>query len=1076
MKIFNLIITAMAVSVIMSSGCSDRFSAIERGFVSPPDSVRLSVYWYWINDNISKEGVVNDLQAMKQAGINRAFIGNIGGLYPAGKVKILSEEWWEVLHTALKTASELGIEIGIFNSPGWSQSGGPWIKPEQSMRYLATSELRVKGPAKIEQQLAKPVTSGFQDVKVIAFPVSEDYRQNLFHLPGARVIFSSLSDNKTMRLQTSKDSDRKYILPAGESFVEIALPQAYTVRSLELYACGHASADAEFQVKDGTDFKTVKQFTVNRTNAKLHVGFSPYAPIVISLPEVTASEYRIVFRNANKDACFSDIILSATPVMERYPEKTLAKMFQSPLPGWHDYLWDQQPDIQSGAASLTVQPEQILDISKYMSSEGVLSWDAPAGEWLILRTGMTSTGVTNSSATPEGLGLEVDKMSKQHVSFHFDAFIGKILERIPPEDRTTWKLVIEDSYETGGQNFTDGFFDDFKVRYGYDALPFLPAFYGHVVGNTDLCERFLWDLRRMIADKVAYDYVGGLREVSNKHGLSTWLENYGHWGFPGEFLQYGGQSDEVSGEFWSEGDLGSIENRAAASCAHIYGKTKVSSESFTCSGNAYRRYPALTKRRGDWSFTEGVNNTLLHVYIQQAYEDRYPGIDAWFGVEFNRKNIWFKHLDLFTLYLKRCNFMLQQGLNVADAAYFIGEDVPKMTGIRNPELPKGYSFDYINAEVIVRDLSMKDGRLTLPHGTSYSVLVLPPQETMRPEVLQKIEQLVSAGAVVLGNPPSRSPSMKGYPEADEQVKSLAQTMWGDLSVKQRSYGKGTILTDMTMQEAFDLLKLVPDCRIDDNVPLLYNHRTVDGKEVYFLTNQSEQRVQTDVVFRVNGLQPELWDAVTGTVRPLPSFEQIGETTIVPIQLESLESAFIVFRKEGVSSGAPNLSANFPDMELVIELNSPWEATFESDAVKRGPSETITFDKLIDWSKHENEQIRYYSGTAVYKSMFTINEKPAGKNLYLDLGKVNVMAKVKINGKYVGGVWTPPYRTDVTAQLKKGENTVEIEVVNTWVNRIIGDLQLPREKRIVATDKLTDTKATLQSSGLLGPVSIKMQNK
>jgi hypothetical protein len=970
------------------------------------------------------------------------------------------------MHTALKTATELDIELGIFNSPGWSQSGGPWIKPEQSMRYLAASELHVKGPAKLAQKLSK-TSDDFQDVKVIAFPVADDYKQNLFDTPAARIIFS----NNKILASKSPEVSAKYAIPEGESYIGLVLPKAYTARSLELQVFDHAYANAELQAKVGSEFKSVKQFVINRTNSHLNVGFKPYAPIVITFPEVASSEYRIVFRNT-KGVRFSNIILSATPVMERYPEKSLAKMFQTPLPYWHDYLWDKQSELKPEASSSIAKPAQVLDISKYMAADGTLSWDVPEGEWIIMRTGMSSTGVTNSPASPEGTGLEVDKMSKKHVAAHFDAFLGKIIERVPAQDRKTWKLAVQDSYETGGQNFTDGFFEDFKERYGYDALPYIPVFSGHVIGSPDLSDRFLWDVRRMVADKVAYDYVGGLSEICHKHGLGTWLENYGHWGFPGEFLQYGGQSDEVGGEFWSEGNLGDIENRAASSCAHIYGKTKVSAESFTAGGNAYGRYPAIIKRRGDWSFTEGINNTLLHVYIQQAYDDRYPGIDEWFSTEFNRKNIWFKHIDLFTLYLRRCNFMLQQGLNVADVAYFIGEDAPKMTGIRNPEIPQGYSFDYINAEVIVRDLFVKDGKLTLPHGTSYSVLVLPKLETMRPEVLQKIEQLVSEGAVILGPPPSRSPSMKGYPDADEQVNSLAKKMWGDLSVKQRSYGKGTILTDMNMQEVFDFLKLVPDCRIDDKAPLLYNHRTLDGKDIYFITNQSEQRVKTNIAFRVKNMQPELWDAVTGNIRPLPAFEQNGETTIIPIQLESLESAFIVFRKKGNSSSSSvQLAANFPEVETVAEINSPWEVTFESDAILRGPSGTVTFEKLTDWSQNENEQIRYYSGAAVYKTKFTLAEKPASQKLYLDLGKVSVMAKVKVNGQCAGGVWTTPYRVDVTSQLKTGENSIEIEVVNTWVNRIIGDLQLPPENRVVKTDKLTNTNAPLQSSGLLGPVSI-----
>ena len=350
---------------------------------------------------------------------------------------------------------------------------------------------------------------------------------------------------------------------------------------------------------------------------------------------------------------------------------------------------------------------------------------------------------------------------------------------------------------------------------------------------------------------------------------------YKRQGYPGKFLQSGGQSDEVAGEFWSEGNLGDIENRAAASCAHTYGKTKVWSESYTSAGNAYGRYPATLKRRGDWSYTEGVNATLLHVYIHQPYEDRTPGIDAWWGVEFNRHNSWYPHLDLFTDYLKRANYMLQQGLDVADVAYFIGEDAPKMTGVRNPEIPKGYSYDYINAEVILRDLAVKDGRLVLPHGTSYRILVLPPLETMRPEVLQKIEQLVADGATIMGPPPGRAPSLENYPAADQQVQTLAAKMWGNLSAKQRPYGKVTILTGMTMEEAFALLKVVPDCLFAENDPTLYVHRRLGDNDIYFITNQSDQTIRLEPKFCVGGKQPELWDAVTGSGRTSPAYTQKG---------------------------------------------------------------------------------------------------------------------------------------------------------------------------------------------------------
>lgn len=1037
------------------------FTEVEKNFKDIPADIQTSIYWYWINDNISKEAVIKDLHSMKEVGINRAFIGNIGlspQEAPYGKVKIFTDEWWDIMHTALKTATELNIEIGLFNSPGWSQSGGPWIKPEQAMRYLTYSEVKVKGPKKLQQHLTEP-TKDFQDVKVIAMPVNKDYLINLLEKGTYTISLSNIkADLNTGKELTFNDK---------EITIDITLPKEATARSLVLYPAERPiRAKIELQVQEGDSFKNIKQFTLNRTNPALNVGFEPYAPVAISLPEVKDQKLRLVME-ANPGSGIKRILLSPSPVMERFAEKSLAKMHQTPLPYWHDYLWDEQPDVTSYKMA---QPDEILDISGYMDDQGLLTWDVPEGEWIIMRTGMTPTGVTNSPASPEGTGLEVDKMSKEHVASHFDAYLGMILERIPADDRKTLKVAVQDSYETGGQNFTDDFLKEFQKRYGYDPVPFLPVFKGHIIGSPDLSDRFLWDVRRFVADKISYDYVGGLRKISHEHGMTTWLENYGHWGFPGEFLQYGGQSDEVGGEFWNEGNLGSIENRAASCCAHIYGKPKVSAESFTCGEGSYSRYPAILKQRGDWSFTEGVNNTLLHVYIHQPYENRPPGVNTSFGNEFNRLNTWYSHLGLFVSYIKRANYMLQQGQNIADVAYFIGEDAPKMTGIRDPEIPKGYSYDYINAEVIERDLTVKDGKLVLPHGTSYRVLVLPKLETMRPSVLKKIEQLVADGAVILGPPPSRSPSMENYPVADQEVNALAKKMWGDLSVKQRSYGKGTIYTDMELKEVLDRSGVIPDCQFGENDPVLYVHRTAGDNEIYFITNQSDRTITVSPQFRVQGKVPELWDVVTGSIRPLPAFIQGKESTTVPLQLEAYESGFIVFRKTG-KPAATGVEDNYPKPEIITKIDQPWQVLFESDQYKRGPAQPVTFTTLTDWSKHEDESIRYYSGTAIYKTTFDVKKKPEGK-LFVDLGQVTAMAKIKINGKYVGGVWTAPYRIEVSDVIRDGINELEVEVVNTWMNRLIGDLHLPEAERPTwAHHNSWNVHSPLQTSGLLGPVNL-----
>lgn len=1013
------------------------FASIEQGFRSIPDSVQTGVYWYWISDNISKEGVARDLEAMKVAGINRAFIGNIGidGI-PYGDHKLLSSEWWEVLHAALKKATELNIEIGIFNSPGWSQSGGPWVKSSQAMRYLASSDTIVAGPGRMQLTLPS-VGKDEQDVCVIAYPALDK-----------PVAEKSWAINKK----------------SGQSSSSVLVfDKEATVRTLIYRVNTPFKTTAKLWVKKGGKEELLRQFVIDRSNPALNVGFVPYAPVVISLPETSASQFRLEMSEEGEAA--GNVTLTSSPMMERYPEKSLAKMFQTPLPMWDDYLWEKQPAVSD--ASLMVSPDAIKNVTEF-SKNGVLDWEVPEGKWVIRRMAMLPTGVTNSPAAPEATGPEIDKMSKKHVAFHFDAFIGDILKRIPEADRKTFKVVVQDSYETGGQNWTDDMISVFKERYGYDPVPYLPVLEGTVVGNPDISDRFLWDLRRLIADRVSYDYVGGLRDVCHQHGLTTWLENYGHWGFPGEFLQYGGQSDEIAGEFWSEGSLGDIENRAASSCGHIYGKRRVWAESFTSGGPAFGRYPYQMKQRGDRFFTEGINSSLLHVYIHQPFEDREPGLDAWFGNEFNRKNTWFSQMDVFTGYLKRCNFMLQRGDYVADVAYFIGEDAPKMTGICTPELPAGYSFDYINGEVLLQRASVEDGRIVLPSGMKYRLLVLPQLETMRPEILQKIKELLQAGACVIGPAPKYSPSLSDYPAADRKVQALASELWGDQTESVRTIGKGRLFMPATsLQPVLEALNVKPDMRVNSGTPVLFIHRATDEGDIYFISNQSENPVDINPSFRVAGKLPELWNPLTAEIRLLPEFTCADGVTTVPVRLEGFESSFIIFRKKGTP--AKTTARNYPVKEVLATVSSPWQVDFEKG--KRGPEEAVTFPALQDWTESTDPSIRYFSGKAIYTNRITLDKLPQ-KALYLDLGKVMVMAKVKINGQYVGGVWTTPYRLPVGDFLRKGENLIEVEVVNNWRNRLIGDASLPEKERGTWTNvNPWNADSPLQSSGLIGPVEI-----
>ena len=1057
---------------------------LAEGFMNPPDSVKPWVYWYWISDNNTREGITKDLEAMASVGIGEALIGNIGYEEMSyGKVSILSEEWWQLIEHAIREGERTGVNIGIFNCPGWSQSGGPWVKSNEAMRYLTNSELEVEGGRRIVQKLTQP-KEFFQDVKVIAYPVPEDDNLTIASLkPGisTRPFLDNSKwladgDTGTVCLFTRAGNSKKII-------IDLETKDLFTARSLLLHPAKIPfAADIDLQIAENGTYHSIKKFRYDRSNSRVNVGPIPFGPVAVAIPEVTAKNFRVVMSNFSlsnyltslpdnaSDAGVAEITLSAAPRLEQYIEKQLGKMCQTPFPLWNEYQW--KPQAETGNRAMKIDPAKVIDLSANLSADDTLTWDAPAGKWLVMRIGATPTGTQNSAAAPHAMGWEVDKMNREHLKKHFDAYIGELLKRMPAEDRTALKHVVLDSYEQGSENWTDDLIEEFTRKYGYDPTSWLPVLSGRIVASADQSNRFLWDLRRLIADRIAYDYVGGFRDLCQENGLRIWLENYGHWGFPSEFLMYGGQSHDIAGEFWNEGELGNIECRASSSAAHIYGKRCVSAESYTSAGLAYQRYPAILKKRGDWSYTEGINHVILHLYIHQPYEEKTPGINAWFGTEFNRKNTWFSKSRNWIDYQRRCMFMLQRGLAVNDVCYFIGEDAPKMTGTRIPELPKGYSFDYINAEVIMNRVTVKDGNLILPDGMNYKLMVLPPLETMRPELLRKIRQLVAQGATVLGPSPNCSPSLQNFPSADEEVKSLSAELWGNVdgkSVKSAKFGKGMIVNDPDLQAVLNQIGVLPDVSVPENIPVLWIHRRLKDMEIYFITNQSGSPINFEATFRVTGKQPELWDALNGMIRDLPAFNQNDGKTTVPLQLDAFGSAFVVFRKTGKAL-TDKMEANFPEPETLVNISTPWEVSF--DRAMRGPENPVTMTTLEDWSKNTDKRIKYYSGTAIYKNTFVLNEIPSTETLYMCLGNVSVMAEVKINGQRAGGVWTVPWQVNITNLVKPGENVVEIEVVNNWINRLIGDSRLhEKDRKTWINVNQIKPDDPLQPSGLMGPVSI-----
>jgi hypothetical protein len=1270
---------------------------LEQNFAHPPSATRPWCYWYWFNDHISKEGITHDLEAMARVGIGEALMANIFQPdYPVGNVKVLSEEWWQLVEHTIREGGRVGVDIGLFNCPGWSMSGGPWIKPEQSMRYLTSSELRVKGPMDINQKLAQP-NEPFQDVAVLAFPAPRADADTLRAQSPRVACVPPVSGAEKL---TDGDVEKPLIFPVaarGSFTIELEVAHPFTARSLSVYSGGEAfGADCMLEAADAEGhFTPVRSFKFDRANMNPGLGPLPRGPVTVSFPAATASKFRLTFKavyygrlrgsTLSTQVALTEIELGGAARLEGYIEKQLGKMHATPTPLWDAYLWPTPPEPD--ASDLAIASAQSINLNANLSPDGTLRWKVPPGDWIILRTGMTPTGVKNAPASPEATGFEVDKMSRAAARAHFNGFIGQVLKRMPPAERKAFKHVVADSYEMGSQNWTDGFTATFRKRYGYDPLPWLPVLTGRLVDSADQSERFLWDLRRLVADHIAKDYVGGLRDLCHEQGLKLWLENYGHWGFAGEFLQYGGESDCVAGEYWNTKGLGSIEVRAATSCANTYGKAVAAAESFT-SGPKFQLAPRGLKALGDWAFSEGINHFVLHTYLHQPWNDRRPGVNAPWPTEFNRQNTWFEQGRAWVDYVRRCSYLLQQGHRVADLAYFIGEDAPKMTGIRQPPLPPGRDFDYINAEVIETRLKVKDGLLALPHGTTYRVLVLPPMETMRPELLRRIRSLVKAGVTVFGPAPSRSPSLENYPRCDAEVRKLAAELWGqnpDPKGGEHQLGKGRMMWGDTWSRALDTVRSTPDFMSEPR--LRFTHRRSGNTDIYFVANPTLESISTTAAFRISGKAPELWRPETGMIEHPAVYQAQDDCVRMPICLGPNGSVFVLFtgkaapaaeqvlsvtrdgavqlttqlalepsqkavhnnfsfavwarpivdttlptettrgiwnelRNDVVSAphgadfgrghagcglavgrngvvvyedaadclapvlvhekslpdwthiavvyreGQPSLYLNgvlarrglrsgftvhagagdgdgvmpfrgeigmcrqyaralteaeiaelartmpypetvlppntiqvrrtekgylealvwepgsyslltsagqshtlkVPALSQAISLSSPWRVRFAAGC---GAPEEAMFEQLVDWTQRPEPGIRNYSGAATYQTTFMLPPLTQNQGLWLDLGRVRDLATVRVNGKNLGTLWLAPWRMDISAAARAGENLLEVEVVNTWNNRLVGDANLPVDQRTTyLLSPVVEKSAPLLPAGLLGPVEIR----
>jgi hypothetical protein len=571
----------------------------------------------------------------------------------------------------------------------------------------------------------------------------------------------------------------------------------------------------------------------------------------------------------------------------------------------------------SDATAGAVPEDKMVDLTSRMDADGKLRWQVPAGSWVILRVGYTPVGIDNHPAPKEGTGLECDKLDTAGLDAHWAGFMQKVLEDVGPLAGTTLNASLIDSYEVGDQNWSKNFRKEFEKRRGYDPLKFLPTFAGRVVDSPAVTERFLWDERRTIADLFAENYYGYFTKLCHDHGLVSDIEPYTG---PYESLQSGALNDLVMGEFWA-GTQGDPSVKLASSVAHIYGKKLVGAESFTGAPEhgGWEEYPYSLKALGDLMFCEGINRYIFHRDAMQPWTNHWPGMTMGpYGINLDRTETWWKQGKPWIEYITRCQFLLQQGRSVADAAYFDGESTPVERRDGDPALPAGYDFDDVDADVLLHGATVKDGRLTLASGANYAVLVLPPSDiNMTPSMLEGLRKLVRAGATVIGPRPEHSPSLEDYPKCDKQVKRLAGKLWGKCdgtTILEHKYGKGRIVYGKSLADIFAGQNLKPDFEyagLSAAAQLAYIHRIDGPTDIYFVSNQRQQFASVDCTFRISGKIPELWHPDIGVIEPAPVWKAAGGRTTVRLDFDPVGSVFVVFRQ--ASNGADHVASASSNM-------------------------------------------------------------------------------------------------------------------------------------------------------------------
>lgn len=1076
---------------------------LETGFLNPPDSVKPQTWWHWRDGDITKEGITAELEAMKWIGLGGVTMFSVlpYGARPGHKVVCLSLEWHERVQFAIQECRRLGLSFSFHNCAGYSEAGGPWVTPDKAMQHVVFVKHSVTGGATL--RIDAPPTwpengdSYYRDISILAFPTPSAWVVAKM-LPSPKLT-SSIHDLDLNSLRTDKnDSDAKIVtnitIPGDKSeWIQFEFPDSVTCRSVTIAGTKGMRMPADHRAivlasDDGEKFREIV-----RLSTYLCDYWTIEFDMTHAIPQTSAKYFRLEWEGPAL-LNLRRVAWSSEPAIYSYESKI----------GEHGRALVAEP-VLPFEKDIIVSYGNIIDLTRFLDVQGNLTWKASTGNWTVVRMGYRSTGKKNAPAPPEATGLECDKFSPDAVELNFNHYTKDIINDAGEENAKVLTGILCDSWEscTGSQNWSSEFRDEFRKRRGYEVLNYLPTFAGFIVGSRELTDRFLQDIRQTMSDLVSENFFGTMSRLAHEHGLQTYAEACGGSG-SGVMVADGVQH-------YLHVDVPMTENgvlKEAVSAAHLQNKKVVALEAYTQGRINWDDCPATLKPVGDVALCAGITCLIFHTYAHNPeVKNIYPGpAFGPYGLAFSRGQTWWNMGNVWITYLSRCQFLLQQGNAVTDVLYFYGEEpggpIPTVFGAnrRNldewTELPKGYDYDLLPAEILIKDLSFQNGKLVTGNGTSYRLLVLRNSDKMSPEAIEKIKELVRSGAIVVGPKPKRSPGLSNYPQCDKIVDNIGNEVWGNCdgqTITRHSYGKGRVFWGATLKEVLDAISLPSDFSVDgthNGTDLRFIHRCDGETDIYFVSNNQPVPVDFVAGFRVTGRNPEIWDPVTGLIKDASSFRQQTGKTLLPLHLDASASVFVIFRKPISVRTIGTAEKNSTELRQKLILDGPWTVKFAPDW---GAPESIEFVKLDDWSKRPESGIKYYSGTAVYWITFNWDGHVSGP-VFLDLGRVSVIAGVKLNGKDCGIAWTPPYQVEITKALKAGKNNLEVSVANTWLNRLMGDgldIKMGSEKHTWTTlnpysvdPKLTvpeisertyyknkDTKPEPVTSGLLGPVRI-----